>query len=105
MPKAAAVRELLEETGMKFGSLKLVELQSIGNNRLEWYVYRYVATDFIEQVAPQPGSGERIEVFELPLSEAQEKARDNVYAAPSVILSANSVEDIRALSEIRPLSE
>jgi len=103
-PTQAAARELLEETGMVFKTLKLVRLDFIGNHRLEWYSFRFVATDFVSQIAPKPEAGERIVVHEVDFATAQEYAKDNVFASPSVLLSVSSLEELRALPEVKPIS-
>jgi len=103
-PHAAAVRELAEETGMTFKTVKLVAVDFIGDNRMEWYVYRYVAYDLESEGELDPGPGEKIEVYEMALAEAQEKARGNVYASPSILLSVDSIENLKALPEVQPLA-
>lgn len=102
-PRDTAARELLEETGLTFKVLKLVEVQSIGDNRLEWYAYRYVAYDIESEVAPQPGPGEKIRVHEMTLEQAQEKAAGNIYASPSVLMKVHSLEELKALPEVQPI--
>ncbi|HEX4662419.1 MAG TPA: NUDIX domain-containing protein, partial [Candidatus Saccharimonadales bacterium] len=69
-PFEAIARELLEETGMTFKSVKLVIVEFIGNTKLEWYAYRFVASDFVSQVAPRPEAGERIVIHEMTFDEA-----------------------------------
>lgn len=103
-PHQAAARELLEETGMTFRSLKLVRVDFIGNARLEWYAYRFVATDFVSQVVPEPDAGERFEMHEVTFEEAQEHARHSIYASPSVLLSVGSLKELRALPEVKPIN-
>lgn len=99
-PRAAAERELLEETGMRFQHFRLVEVARIGGPKIEWHAYRYVASGFIEQVKAEPGPGEKIIVHELEFDEAKARSRHNIFASPTVFDRCNTVEDLLSLPEV-----
>src|SRR6185369_16048565 len=69
----AARRELLEETGMTFATWKLIEVTQ-PHTKIEWFVYLYVASDFISQTTPHLDAGEKIEIMEVSLEKARELA-------------------------------
>lgn len=96
-PLAAAQRELLEETGMEFSDWKLVRVEPVGNYRLEWYIFRFVASGFAASRAPSADSGERITVHELSLNEAKLRAQGNYFTSPPIITDAGAMDDILAL--------
>jgi 8-oxo-dGTP pyrophosphatase MutT (NUDIX family) len=102
-PFDAAERELLEETGMKFGTLKLVAVEFAGNSKLEWYAYRFVATDFISQQEPRPEAGERIVVHEMSYDEVKQMSTNNPFASQWVFQHTDSIEDILGLRAIEKI--
>ena len=68
-PEETAHKELIEETGHKAGSLKLMNkfYSSVGyTNEL---IYIYEASDLVE-VAPDPEEEEIIEIIKMPIKEA-----------------------------------
>lgn len=72
---AAAKRELLEETGYNFRNWKLIRVRQ-PFSKIDWLVYTFLATDFIEKVDQKLDSGEEIEVMEVDLAEAVELLSD-----------------------------
>lgn len=65
---AAAKRELREETGMTFANWKLIKVTQ-PFSKVDWLVYTFLATDFLEQSEQHLDSGELIEVLEVGLDE------------------------------------
>jgi len=66
----AAKRELLEEAGMTFRNWRLIwVLQPFV--KMEWFVYLYLATDFVDRVPQKLDSGEKIEVQLMTLREVR----------------------------------
>lgn len=57
----AAQRELLEETGMKFKTWKLLSVTQ-PHTKIDWFVYIFLATDFESQTEQKLDAGEKIEV-------------------------------------------
>lgn len=72
---AAAKRELLEETGYKFRTWKLIRVRQ-PFSKVDWLVYTFVATDFEGKIDQQLDSGEEIEVLEVEASEAVKMLTD-----------------------------
>lgn len=72
----AAKRELREETGMEFKTWKLIEVRQ-PHTKIEWFVYLYVASDFIRQIDQKLDAGERISVHLVDLERARELARSD----------------------------
>lgn len=101
-PLVAAQRELLEETGMTFKTWRLVAIEYIGNTKLEWNAFRFVATDFVSQVEARPEAGERIVVHELDYETARNHSIENPFASQSVFARTHSLEDILRLPDITP---
>lgn len=63
-PLEAAKREMLEETGMSFKNWKLIDIiQPL--QKVEWFIYTYVATDFENQSETKHDAGEKIEVLNM----------------------------------------
>jgi ADP-ribose pyrophosphatase len=91
----AAQRELLEETGMKFKSWKLVAVNQL-HTKLDWLIYHFVAYDFESQVAAQNDSGEKIKVLSATLDEIKEMAlsQDKRIFPKEVFEAASSTEEI-----------
>lgn len=66
----AIQRELLEETGLKFKTWKLLSVKQ-PNRKIEQFVYTFLATDFIESTDINADAGEKIKVHFMPLKEAK----------------------------------
>lgn len=99
---AGAQREVLEETGMRFKSWKLIQAtQPLG--KIEQFVYLFLAYDFQDQVEQHLDAGERIDVLELTLDEAQTLCENpNArYMPKDLLLKAKSVEDLKNMPEIK----
>lgn len=101
-PLEAAQRELCEETGMTFKTWKLVAIEYIGNTKLEWNAFRFVATDLISQAEARPEAGERIIVHELSYEDARNHSLENPFASQSVFARTHSLDDVLKLPDISP---
>jgi ADP-ribose pyrophosphatase len=68
-PLEAAKREVLEETGMTFKKWKLLDvIQPV--QKIEWFIYTFLATEFESQSDTNHDAGEKIEMFSLSFDEA-----------------------------------
>jgi 8-oxo-dGTP pyrophosphatase MutT (NUDIX family) len=66
----AAKRELLEETGMTFRNWRLVwATQPV--SKIDWCLYWFLATDFIDQTEQTLDAGEKISIQEMALDEVR----------------------------------
>lgn len=94
----AAKRELREETGMSFENWKLVEVHQ-PFTKIDWLVYTFVATGFIDQAPQELDAGEKIEVLEVTLDELREYAKkpNAKYLMPDFMRKIKNLEELRAL--------
>lgn len=99
-PFTAAHRELREETGMKFGKLKLVMIEDIGGGKLDWTAYRFVATDLIATEEQQQDPGERIQPELVSFSKAKEYSVGNLFMSLEVMSQVESLEALLALPAV-----
>jgi 8-oxo-dGTP pyrophosphatase MutT (NUDIX family) len=71
----AAKRELLEETGMRFSNWKLISaVQPV--MKIDWIVYTFLATDFIDQTNQKLDAGEKVTVTLKTLAEVRDLSHD-----------------------------
>jgi ADP-ribose diphosphatase len=96
----AAKREMLEETGMTFKTWRLINVQQ-AHNKIEHFVYLFLATDFISQTHQNLDGGEKINVLERTLPEVKQLLKDpkTRYLPKDLLESVNSVQDILKLPE------
>lgn len=96
----AAKREMLEETGMTFRKWRLVEVvQPFA--KMDWLVYTFIATDFVDQVPQKLDAGEQIEVMEVGFDELKELVRtERRFTENTVIKKANELEDLLNLPSL-----
>lgn len=96
----AAKRELVEETGMRFKTWKLLNVYQPAA-KIEQMVYQFLATDFGEQIDPHLDAGEKIKVDLMTLEEAQELcSHPRARHLPKEILGGvNSLEELINLPE------
>ena len=95
----AAQRELFEETGMKFSDWKLVNIYQ-PHNKIEQFVYIFVASGLINQVEQRLDAGERISIRLLEFDEAKQLLDSPMGRyLPKEIEKSNSIEDLCALPE------
>ena len=66
----AAKRELLEETGMTFRNYKLIWATQ-PQGKIEWFIYTFLATGFVDQTSQNLDSGEKILVELKTLDEVK----------------------------------
>lgn len=94
----AAKRELREETGLSFEDWKLVEVHQ-PFTKIDWLVYTFVATGFIDQVPQELDAGEKIEVLEVTLDELREYAKkpNAKHMIPDFMRKIKNLEELRAL--------
>lgn len=98
-----AKREMHEETGMRFKNWKLISVKQ-EHAKIEYFYYIFLATDFEGQDEPHvDAGGERIEVREVSLKELKESAeiQHNGYLPYELLRNADSLDDLRALLEIK----
>ncbi len=99
-PYTAAIREIHEETGMTFKNVKLVSIEDIGGPKLDWWAYRFVATELVSEEEPHPGAGEKIEVTLLPFDQVKQMSDDNIFMSYRLMKRVNSLHDITDLPEV-----
>lgn len=99
-PLHAAIRELQEETGMRFKDVKLVAIDDAGNTKLDWWIYRFVATGFIEEVDTKFDPGELIEREIVSFDRVKELAHGGYSMSQSVLDDISSVQQLRAMKPI-----
>ncbi len=95
---ASAKRELLEETGMRFKNWKLIEVHQ-PFNKIDWLVYTFLATDFVEQVEQKLDAGEKIQVELATLEQIREYAKQ----PDSQYLRFKGIEKFRSLDQLLDL--
>lgn len=94
----AAKRELLEETGMSFKNWKLIAVEQ-PYSKIEWFVYTFLATGFIEQIDQKLDAGEKITVLGKNLEETLELATHpkNRHIPVEILSKVKSVEELATL--------
>lgn len=95
----AAQRELLEETGMVFNKWKLVSVTQ-PHNKIEQFVYIFVATNLASTKAQSLDAGEKVTVKRVSLKEAKDLlAPPKGRYLPKEIEYANTIQDLFKLPE------
>jgi len=98
----AAKRELLEETGMSFAKWKLIAIEQ-PHTKIDWFVYIFLASDFVSQIEQNLDAGEKITVHLKSLDETVELAYDprNRYIPIDILEEAKSIDGLLDLPEYR----
>jgi 8-oxo-dGTP pyrophosphatase MutT (NUDIX family) len=78
---AAAQRELLEETGLRFKKWKLVHVVQ-PQHKIEWFGVTFLAWDFESQDAPRHDAGERITLELATFEVAHNILKQDAFALP-----------------------
>jgi 8-oxo-dGTP pyrophosphatase MutT (NUDIX family) len=99
-PLAAAIRELKEETGMIFNTFKLVGIEDHGNDRLDCWVFRFIATDYVSTVELHVDPGEKIAVDSVSFADAKELSLNNDYMSRDLMNKVTSLQELIALPPI-----
>jgi ADP-ribose pyrophosphatase len=98
----AAKREVLEETGMTFKSWRLISVNQ-PFNKIDWFVYIFLATDFIDQTEQKLDAGEKITVHMKSFEETLKLADDprNRYIPIEILEESKSIEGLQSLPKYR----
>lgn len=98
----AAKREMLEETGYKFDSWKLVNAMQ-PHFKLEWFTYSYIAWDAHKVTEPHLDAGEKITIKKLNFDESKAfvVTKSTMGEAGDIFDEANSVEELKNLPEFK----
>lgn len=101
----AAKRELLEETGMRFKTWRLIVVKQ-PHSKIDWLVYTFLATGFESQTEPTLDAGERIITELVPFAKAKDllasdKSRFNI----KEITEAGSITELLAMPEYTGANE
>lgn len=96
----AVKRELLEETGLAFNTWRLLEV-SQPHNKIEQFVYIFLATDFESESEPHLDAGEKIEVKLLDIQEvkAMLDSPKNRYLPKEILRKVNTIDELIALPQ------
>lgn len=97
----AAQRELLEETGMRFKTWKLIAVVQ-PQVKIDWLVYTFVATNFIDQTAQTLDAGEKIKNELKDFAEVKEliKNPDSRHLAKDILDKANSLDELLSMPDL-----
>ncbi len=68
-----AKRELLEEAGMKFKNWRLIDCVQV-HEKMEYFIYAYLATELREETATNHDSGEKMETILMNFDEVRKLA-------------------------------
>jgi ADP-ribose pyrophosphatase len=90
-----AKRELLEETGMTFKTWKLIAVEQ-PHTKIDWFVYTFLAADFINQTEQDLDAGEKITVHLKTFEETIQLANDprNRYIPIEILENAKSIDGL-----------
>lgn len=96
----AAKREVLEETGMTFASWKLISVEQ-PHTKIDWFVYTFLATDFIDQADQNLDAGEKITIHLKSFEEVLRLADDprNRYIPIDLLSEAKSIDGLLKFPE------
>lgn len=103
----AAKREMLEETGITFRNWKLINVfePAADTNKIEWLMYVFLATDFIDEVEQNLDAGEKIQVQYLDYEEflklSSSTAGGYFVWFNKLFKKAGSIEGIKNLPDIK----
>ncbi len=104
--RAAAEREVLEETGYSFKQWRLISVEQ-PYRKMEWFIHIYVAWDVKEQVAPKFDAGEKITLAKLDFSAVKQNGPQRfgyLGGTFSIFKDVNSTEELTQLPEFTGLS-
>lgn len=94
-----AKREMLEETGMTFKTWRLLAVrQPVA--KIEWFVYIFLATDFISQTAPHLDGGEKITLLSMTIPEVIEKTDLNK-ETKDLLQQAGTIDGLLTMPEYK----
>ena len=98
----AAKREMLEETGMSFKTWRLIKVEQ-PYNKIDWFVYLFVATDFENQQDQKLDAGERIEVKPLGFKELKRLLNNpkTQHLPKELLESCQNIEDLINTAEYK----
>jgi ADP-ribose pyrophosphatase len=97
-----AKRELLEETGMQFARWKLVHCTQ-PSRKMDYFIYTFVATEFIDQVEQRLDPGEKITIMLKTFDEVKSLLQNKkaLYMGNRVLRMVRSFDELLALPDIR----
>ncbi|MEX2014414.1 MAG: NUDIX domain-containing protein [Candidatus Saccharimonadales bacterium] len=96
----AAKREVLEETGMAFSNWRLISVEQ-PHTKIDWFVYIFLAADFISQTKQNLDTGEKITVHLKSFDEIIQLANDprNRYIPVELLEKSGSIDGLLKLPE------
>ena len=96
-----AQRELLEETGMRFKTWKLLGVKQ-PEVKIDWLKYTFIATDFIDQKEQKLDAGEKIKNTWKDFEEVKEllKNPEARYLARDIFEKINSLEELFSIPDL-----
>ena len=101
--KAAAKREVLEETGYSFENWRLIKVWQ-PHSKIEWFVHIFVASNVLDRQAPAVDAGEKITTRQVAFDELRSQAinKTSFHSDTSKILeNAESLEQLLSLAEFK----
>ncbi len=99
-PLEAAKRELLEETGLRFRDWKLINVTQ-GVEKIEWFIYLYLAIGLESQGDTDHENGEKIEVVNMPFEEAVSLSKLEPRLIPEELTKYKSLDDVMNAPEFK----
>ncbi len=98
----AAQRELVEETGMTFGTWRLLDVTQ-PHGKIDWLVYVFLATDFTTQANQSLDAGEKIDVTLIEFDALKALTNDpkTRYLPKDILDKVSSLEELLTLPEYK----
>lgn len=99
-PLETAKRETLEETGMTFKNWKLLDVIQ-NHEKIEYFIYIYLASSFESQTEIHADAGEQIEVELLDFKAVKELSKSEPRLAEASFARFDSLQEILAAPEFK----
>lgn len=98
----AVQRETLEETGMRFATWKLLRVEQ-PQPKIDWLIYTFLATDFIDQKEQELDAGEKIANALKTFDEVKELlSNPNArWLAKDILEDLGTLEELLQLPDLR----